>query len=98
MKKYNTGDIFLTNSGDILQITSINKELVALSVYNKAITVQWLYRTGGIGMTAVVNVVNNEINIPYAALEDWNCKYLGQNLKSVWILYGNNLKKLGDTK
>jgi len=88
MIKFKTGDIFMTDNGDILQITSINKELVAMSVYNKAVSVQWLYKGGDVGMTTVVNA---EIHIPYAAIEDWNCKYLGQNLGAAQVLYGSNL-------
>lgn len=89
MHKFKTGDIFVNDAGDILQITNINEKLVALSVYNKAVTIQWLYRNGDVGMTRVVNA---EINIPYAAIEDWNCKYLGRNLGVAQVLYGSNMK------
>lgn len=91
MFKFKTDDIFMTDRGDILQIIHINEKLVRLSVYNKAITVQWLYKSGDMGMTSVVD---KEITIPLAAIEDWNCKYLGNKIGVAQVLYGSNLSAI----
>jgi len=90
MLKIETGYIYLTLCGDIFKITNINKELFAMSIYNKCITVEFLY-----GTMADYRKQKDwgEAHVGYKFFEDHEAKCIGTNDKSAWILYGSNLKK-----
>ena len=79
MIKFKTGDIFLTHENIIVKITNINEELLAESVFNKAITVE-IIRTG------------EELNIAHAFLNTWGIKYLGTNEQAARVLYESTNK------
>lgn len=80
MLKIEPGCIYYTHDGKYIQIVNVCKELLAMSVMNKSITVLELD-------------TNREVNISYCALDTWGVKYLGDQLGVAQVLYGSNFKR-----
>lgn len=90
MYKFRTGDLYLTDSGDIFKITNVCKELMAMSVYNKGVTVEFLYGTNfQIQKLAEIK----ELNVSIDFFETHNAKYIGSRDDVAHVLYGTNLKR-----
>lgn len=95
MYKFETGDYYLTNTGDIFKITHVSKELMSFSVYNKGITIEYCY---GTTYDVMRDKNYHELHVNIQHFENCEAKYLGKADGVVQILYGSNLKKQGDAK
>lgn len=77
-----TNQLYLDTEGNVIQITNVNQYLCAMSVRNKAITVEIL-------------ATKEELIISLEQLQAMAIKYLGNNPEAACILYekvlrGNN--------
>lgn len=86
--KYLTGAVWLTNTNDLFKITDVNKELMAMSVYNKGITIEFIRGTMA---ECMVDFGWKELHVSIQFFEDREARYIGDNDQVAQVLYGNNL-------
>lgn len=90
MYKFKTGDYYLSNCGDIFKITDVNKELMTMSVYNRGITIEYVY---GTTEEVMRGKSYSELHVNIQHFENCEAKCLGASDGVVQVLYGKNLRK-----
>ena len=90
MYKFQTGDYYLTNTGDIFKITDVNKELLRMSVHTRCITIEYVY---GTTEEALRGKSWCELHVNIQHFENCEAKCLGASDGVVQVLYGSNLKR-----
>lgn len=90
MYTFKTGDYYLSNCGDIFKITDVNQELMRMSVYNRGITIEYVY---GTTEEVMRGKSYSELHVNIQHFENCEAKCLGASDGVVQVLYGSNLKK-----